>query len=632
MFNYTKRLFISLLLTFGIFTFFVEATVPNPPLAYLGITKLDESNTSIRVSFMNHSDNEDKFYVYFYPKDSSILAVFPPAIPNIEMIESNGYFYANIKNLDCNTTYKVFVLGKHEDRYYYATDSERTFNIKTTFNATCPISKTILAPKPYIGVTDINETAVRINFFDNSDNETGFRIFGNDINITLPPNDETENPTVSANIPNLICNKTYQIQIVAFDDDGESTPTEKRAFNIHTTFDINCPSEVPNAPGPYIGVYNVKETTARISFKDNSNNETSFKVYDSNDTEMPVEEGTILSNDETQPRNLYQYANLIDLEPCKVYKIKVVAVNNEGVSLPSDIRTFKTTCSNGLNIIDTYTKIKQKAMENRQITKDDKTKFVIRDKALNAIDRTTNTLLDSLDLKQLIIDGINNEGYYISGVALSNDDKKLYIGYSVFLEDYVDIYGGVLVIDVSNPSNIRKEGSLFNVNNRNISSVMVAKDDTVYAMSTCSWAPFSKRCRIGDLSKLYSTNYGTLSFIGGYGFRLYQITDNLIFLHSASDSTAILIDTLSGRMIKKVTLWEYVNPTITGLTLDESKVIIHYPDFAYPNSNKIIQLEPNVNYDYQKTLSIGDTFISNDGTEALTIDGNKTLQYKILVP
>jgi len=98
------------------------------------------------------------------------------------------------------------------------------------------------APGPYIGVTDINKSAVRINFLDNSDNEDGFLLYGNGFNISVPKNNENTHKYVYANITNLVCNKVYSLKVLAYNLDGNSTPSDLRSFNIHTTFDIPCPS------------------------------------------------------------------------------------------------------------------------------------------------------------------------------------------------------------------------------------------------------------------------------------------------------------------------------------------------------------------------------------------------------
>jgi len=241
---YKKRLLFSLLIAFGIFTFFIDAVEPPRPTSVMSIVKLDDSNRSIRVSIIDNFNNEDEFYVYFYPKDATILAVFPPLVPSKIMKRDNsGFLYADIKGLLCDTTYKIFILGKNSDnRYYFVSNPTRFINIRDDFNATCSTPVPIATPGPYIGVTDINKTAVRISFLDNSYNENGFRIYdeANNIDINISGNDENEHAYVYKNITGLVCNKMYTIKIVAYNNSSTSNVSDARSFNIHTTFDIAC--------------------------------------------------------------------------------------------------------------------------------------------------------------------------------------------------------------------------------------------------------------------------------------------------------------------------------------------------------------------------------------------------------
>ena len=103
------------------------------------------------------------------------------------------------------------------------------------------------APSNYIGVTVIDQTSIRVNFLDNSDNEKGFKIFGEDINISVPAHNENLHPYVYTNITGLTCDKAYTIQALAYNEDGNSTLTDKRSFNIHTTFGLDCDEEIQNS-------------------------------------------------------------------------------------------------------------------------------------------------------------------------------------------------------------------------------------------------------------------------------------------------------------------------------------------------------------------------------------------------
>jgi hypothetical protein len=104
------------------------------------------------------------------------------------------------------------------------------------------------APGSYLGITPLSQTSVRVGFLDNSDNELGFMLFGENFNLLLPANDETENPYVYKTISNLKCNKVYQIQVLALNDEGFSAFSDSRAFRMHTTFGIECdPNQAPIA-------------------------------------------------------------------------------------------------------------------------------------------------------------------------------------------------------------------------------------------------------------------------------------------------------------------------------------------------------------------------------------------------
>jgi len=96
------------------------------------------------------------------------------------------------------------------------------------------------APGSYIGVTKLTDTSVRINFLDNSDNEMGFKVFADGINISVPAHDETEHPQVYVNMTGLTCDKSYQVYAIAYNNDGNSTPSDTRSFNLNTTFSTGC--------------------------------------------------------------------------------------------------------------------------------------------------------------------------------------------------------------------------------------------------------------------------------------------------------------------------------------------------------------------------------------------------------
>jgi len=265
MFKNTKNKIVDSILMLGLFTSFVSASVPNTPGSYIGVTKIDSS--SVTITFKDNSNNETGFKIV-----GDINATIGA---NDEAIDPN--VYTDATGLICDKVYKIKIIAFNTDGESVPSDT-RAFNMHTTFGVVCPpVTLVPVAPGPYVGVTKLESGAVTINFQDNSDNETGFKIVG-DINATLPANDETLNPNVYTNVTGLICNKLYQFEVIAFNADGDSAPSDNRAFNMHTTF--NCPcstTTVPAAPGPYVGVTDINKTAVRINFADNSNNETEWR-------------------------------------------------------------------------------------------------------------------------------------------------------------------------------------------------------------------------------------------------------------------------------------------------------------------------------------------------------------------
>ncbi len=344
MFKYKKGLFRSLLMGLIFFSSLSEATVPNAPGNYVGISKL--SNTSVRISTRDNSDNEDKFYVYVHPHDAMQLAVFPPLTQIIVEINAsdNRYMYANVKGLTCDKTYDVFIMAKNSDGYSSPTP-KFTFNIESTFNTKCPTDKP-LAPEPYIGVTDINKSAVRVNFLDNSDNEDGFLLFDDsgDINITVPKNNTTAPSQTYVTLDNLICNKTYNIKVLAFNSNGYSETSDTRAFNIKSTFSTPCPSvELSSYPNKII---------LRTSGQ---------SIWDEYGSLYPVNINTTLNNfDNPIVSCKWQLDdNLVKSTSCDDVKTNSFNLNNWVYISPSDVLenkkhkiTLIVTDSNGVSATD----------------------------------------------------------------------------------------------------------------------------------------------------------------------------------------------------------------------------------------------------------------------------------------
>jgi len=228
MFKKTKQHAVSSLLVLGVLSIFAEAAVPTAPGLYIGVT--DINATAVKINFLDNSNDELGF---------EIVGDITESIPGIHDEGVDPYVYHEISGLTCNQTYTIKALAYNADGNS-SFSNERKFNIKTTFGQECPVLPVPRTPGLQIGVTDINKTAVRVSFQDNSNNETGFKIIG-DINATIVgANDENVHPYVYKDVTGLICNKLYKIQAVAYNANGDSVPSDERKFNIHTTFGLAC--------------------------------------------------------------------------------------------------------------------------------------------------------------------------------------------------------------------------------------------------------------------------------------------------------------------------------------------------------------------------------------------------------
>ena len=235
MFKTIKKSIGASLLMMGLLTTFAEAVVPNAPGEKGGVTKL--SDTSVRVSAKDNSNNEDGFYTSVYDYATSAL---------VKRVQVNGsdksHTYANIEGLICDKLYSVNVIAFNSEGNSSESDTEH-FNINSRFIPPCSNPDTTPdKPGPYIGVTGIDSSSVRVNFLDNSDNEDGFLLFDRtgDINVTLPANTAPESSQMYTTLTGLTCDRTYFIKALAFNSAGNSATSDERDFNIETTFNIDC--------------------------------------------------------------------------------------------------------------------------------------------------------------------------------------------------------------------------------------------------------------------------------------------------------------------------------------------------------------------------------------------------------
>ena len=309
-------------------TSMLSAATPATPGPYVGVYNV--TDTTARISFLDNSTDEDGFKVYIHDANDVLDSTLP--VNPILVGAHNGadpHQYANITGLDPDTLYKLHITAYNTDGESVPTEpsSQNNGRIRTSPPACQPAM-----PGEYVGTYNITDTSARISFLDNSNNEDGFKVYVYNYNtnalvktMTLPAVSGTggyQYATITGLTPDTI----YRVAVTAFASGcGESDPTHASSINngrFKTTM-TSCPL----MPGAYVGTYNVTSNGARVSFVDNSSNETGFKVY--------VYEGST-TNTLTKTVTVgsmggigqYQYATITGLDANKFYTVRVSAFNS----------------------------------------------------------------------------------------------------------------------------------------------------------------------------------------------------------------------------------------------------------------------------------------------------------------
>ena len=291
-------------------------SLPNAPT---NIGAYNFTGTTARLSFKDLADNETGFRVYH---KQNILAT-------IQARNGIGnYQYINLNNLDSCTLYTVAVVA-YNDSGESNRNRLKSFRTKNcTSTPPIPINH---IPVAQAGV-DRNVTLGSSILLEG----TGADSDGNISSYTWKKGTEIlANTATITYTPTAI--GTEQLTLIVMDNKG-ATASDSLEVTVFQNNDNNNDNNdtqshsVPLAP-KNIGAYNFSNTTARLSFKDFSNNEDGFKVY-SNGTKIAdigAKEGI----------GKYQYINIGGLEVCTLYTIQLVAYNSGGESSPLT-KSFKT--------------------------------------------------------------------------------------------------------------------------------------------------------------------------------------------------------------------------------------------------------------------------------------------------
>lgn len=278
------------------------------------------TDTSARISFKDMSMDETGFRIEHVQAGNTVLVTHTPDDTN-----TTGYEYVNLTGLTPQTLYTIDIIAFNADG--------NSMPLRKSFR-TLETPNTPTAPTT-AGATDVpgSTTSKRISFLDTADNEDGFKIYNDGVLLDTIPANTLPNEFAYSTLTGLSTCTLYNIDIVAYNADGESDKLAKSFMTPGCMTD----ADIPLAPSS-VGVYNITNDSARVSFMDNANNEAvtnGFIIYNNDDN-------TILA---TLPRNRYlneyQYANLTNLLPNTPYTIRVVAANAAGEGA-ADLKSFRT--------------------------------------------------------------------------------------------------------------------------------------------------------------------------------------------------------------------------------------------------------------------------------------------------
>jgi hypothetical protein len=280
------------------------------PAAPVGLTATAVSSSKINLAWADSANNEDGFKI---ERKTGAAGTYV----QIATVGANVTSFSNISGLSPNTEYFYRV------RAYNA-------NGNSAFSNEASATTLLSAPAAPSGLTAtaISNTRIDLAWTDNSNNEDGFKI---EIK-SGPSGTYTEIATISANATSysstgLEASSQYFYRVRAFNSVGNSSYSN--AANATTLPDP------PAAPGSLTAT-TVSNTQINLTWQDNSNNETGFKI------ESKLNSAVTYTEIATVGANVTSYSNT-GLAINTAYTYRVLAYNaggNSGYSNTSSATTL----------------------------------------------------------------------------------------------------------------------------------------------------------------------------------------------------------------------------------------------------------------------------------------------------
>jgi hypothetical protein len=293
-------------------------TYPNPPAdptdLIVTVPAAPAGITQLNLSWTDNSSNESGFKI-----ERSTDNFADPG--NTTLVTTTG---ANVSNysdtgLEANT------------RYYYRVRATNLGGDSGNSN----VASAVTLPNPpadptgLVGIA-LSQTSVQLDWTDNSDNETGFIIERADDGVTF-----NQVGTVGAGViqfvdTGLTAATEYRYRVLATNDGGNSAPSN----TVVVTTLPDPPAAVTDLQALLLPPGSPYTLQVSLVWKDNSNNETGFKILRSTDGANFGQIQTVAAGTEA-----YIDATVI---PDTTYSYRIVATNAGGDAEPSNTATVTT--------------------------------------------------------------------------------------------------------------------------------------------------------------------------------------------------------------------------------------------------------------------------------------------------
>lgn len=289
-----------------------SSTIPNTPG---GVSASALSDSSIRVSWTDHSDNERGFKIQRSQTEAN-------GFSEVGSVSTGVTSYTD-KGLLPSTSYFYVIVA-------YSDAGESTpSNVARTVTLASPVMPPS-APSDLLATT-ISSDSIRLDWMDHSNNVSGYRVQrGSSQSGPFTEIFSAEADARSYIDTGLVASGTYFYRILGFNSTGESA-----ASNVATATTFAPPATIPSAPSDLIAT-TISSSSIRLNWKDNADNETGYKVERSISST-----GSFL-----EIASLSAAAKSYDdggLNPSTTHYYRVRAYNSTGNSIYSNIGTATTS-------------------------------------------------------------------------------------------------------------------------------------------------------------------------------------------------------------------------------------------------------------------------------------------------